>query len=166
MKNNLFVRDKQGNYSISDTVTRSDIIAFAYQLLVPEFASNQFVSRPVDCVGFLKIALADLEREKFGIILLSARNQVIKFEILSVGTLDMASIHPREILRIIFENNAHSIILSHNHPSGDVTPSDADIRLTKRIQSALKLVDVVVRDHIIVGHNNFYSFSECGVLPL
>ncbi len=92
MKNYPFVKDQTGKYLTLDPVDKNQIIDLAYKLLIPEFMNNTFISSPIDCVEFLKIALADCSREKFSIVFLSTRNQVIDFKILFEGTISGATI--------------------------------------------------------------------------
>lgn len=92
------------------------------------------------------------------------RHRVIAFEELFHGTLDGASVHPREVLRKALAHNAAALIFAHNHPSGVAEPSDADRRLTRRLKDALALVDIRVLDHFVVGDGNAESFAERGFL--
>jgi DNA repair protein RadC len=89
---------------------------------------------------------------------------VIVFEELFRGTIDGASVHPREVVRRALAHNAAAVILSHNHPSGVAEPSRADIQLTRRLSEALALIDVRVLDHIVVGDDNGVSFAERGLI--
>ncbi len=99
-------------------------------------------------------------QEVFAIVFLDNRHRVIAYEELFYGTIDGASVHPREIVRKALEHNAAAVILAHNHPSGIAEPSTADERLTSRVREALGLIDVRVLDHIIVGGDTTYSFAE------
>lgn len=89
-----------------------------------------------------------------------------KEEVLFVGTLNENIIHPREIFKIALEEGAAAIILLHNHPSGDTTPSESDTAITKEILQAGKIVGIDVLDHIIVGENNYFSFKESGYIEV
>lgn len=110
--------------------------------------------------GFLCLKLAALEREVFGVLFLNAQNRLIAFETMFEGTLTQTAVYPREVARAALRHNAASVILAHNHPSGCMEPSKADILLTRSLQQALSLVDVKVLDHFVVGHTNAYSFAE------
>lgn len=102
--------------------------------------------------------------EYFGIINLNVKNKVNGIHILSKGTVDATLVHPREVFKAAFLNNASSIILFHNHPSGDPSPSKEDHEMTKRIVEAGKIMGINVIDHIVVGDGRYCSFKELGVL--
>ena len=109
-----------------------------------------------------RIGLAD--REHFVILALNTRNQITGINTVSVGSLDTSIVHPREVFKFAILSNASSIILAHNHPSGDISPSSDDIELTKRLQKAGE-VAIEVIDHIIIGHdNNYLSFRSKGII--
>jgi DNA repair protein RadC len=99
-------------------------------------------------------------KEKFIVISLNSANKIIQYNIISVGNLTSALVHPREVFRIAIENNSANIILMHNHPSGNCEPSNDDIQITKKLVDAGKLLDINVFDHVIIGNNNYYSFVE------
>ena len=113
---------------------------------------------------FLASRLRHLPYEVFACLFLDNRHRVIVFEELFRGTIDGASVHPREVVRCALQHNAAAVILSHNHPSGVAEPSRADIQLTRRLTEALALIDVRVLDHIVVGDGNGVSFAERGLL--
>jgi len=104
--------------------------------------------------------LRDKQREHLAALYLNARNEVVFKKHLFVGTLDANICHPREIFKYAIEKNAASIILVHNHPSGDPTPSKADLEITKRIQEAGKIMGIDVLDHVIISKNKIFSFKE------
>ena len=99
-------------------------------------------------------------------IWLNAHNRVIAWDEISQGTLTQCAVYPREIARLALKRNAASVILSHNHPSGEPTPSKADIFLTKGIMEILALIDVKVFDHMIVSGTKTASFAELGIAPI
>ena len=111
---------------------------------------------------YLQARLRDVPHEVFGCLYLDNRHRVIAFEELFRGTLDGASVHPREVVRAALKHNAAALIFAHNHPSGVAEPSDADRRLTRRLQDALALVDIRVLDHFVVGDGETVSFAERG----
>ncbi|MGH8280631.1 MAG: RadC family protein [Gammaproteobacteria bacterium] len=113
---------------------------------------------------YLITRLRDLPQEVFCCLYLDNRHRVVAFEELFHGTLDGASVHPREVLRKALGHNAAAIIFAHNHPSGVAEPSDADRRLTQRLKDALALVDIRVLDHFVVGDGKAVSFAERGLL--
>jgi len=113
---------------------------------------------------YLIAQLRDRAQEVFCCLYLDNRHRIIAFDELFHGTLDGASVHPREVLRKILAHNAAAVIFAHNHPSGMAEPSDADRRLTQRLKDALVLVDVRVLDHFVVGDGEAVSFAERGLL--
>jgi DNA repair protein RadC len=113
---------------------------------------------------FLVARLRDLPHEVFACLFLDNRHRVIAFEELFRGTLDGASVHPREVVKATLRHNAAALILAHNHPSGVAEPSDADRLITRRLREALGLVDVRVLDHFVVGDGEAVSFAERGWL--
>jgi DNA repair protein RadC len=114
---------------------------------------------------FLRINLAEKKSEVFACLFLDNRHRVIEYKELFYGTIDGASVHPREVVRRVIETNAAAVIFAHNHPSGMAEPSPADIRITQRLKEALALIDVRVLDHIIIGGMDDYtSFAERGLI--
>ena len=111
---------------------------------------------------YLKALLRHELHEVFGCLFLDSRHQVLTFEALFHGSIDNTSVHPRQVVKRALANNAAALILCHNHPSGNSTPSQADRKLTKRLQEALLLVDVRVLDHFIVGDGDPLSMAEYG----
>ncbi|MCA1805276.1 MAG: DNA repair protein RadC [Xanthomonadaceae bacterium] len=113
---------------------------------------------------YLHARLRDLPYEVFSCLFLDARHRVIVCEELFRGTLDGASVHPREVVKRALQLNAAALILAHNHPSGVAEPSQADQQLTRRLTDALRLVDIRVLDHLVVGDGETVSFAERGLL--
>lgn len=101
-----------------------------------------------------------LSKEHFKIAILDTKNQILVIENISIGTLNASIVHPREVFSIAIKRNANSIILIHNHPSGDPAPSNEDINITNRLIDAGNLVGIKVLDHIIIGDNKYISFRE------
>jgi DNA repair protein RadC len=122
------------------------------------------LENPAATRRFLTSRLRHLPHEVFACLFLDNRHRVIAFEELFRGTIDGASVHPREVVRRVLHFNAAAVILAHNHPSGVPEPSRADITLTRRLTDALALVDVRVLDHFIVGEDGGVSFAERGLL--
>ncbi len=112
---------------------------------------------------FVKLQLATYEHEVFACLMLDNRNRVIAFRELFRGTIDGASVYPREVVKQVLADNAAAVIFAHNHPSGIAEPSQADIAITERLKKALALIDVRVLDHLIVGEE-VTSFAERGLL--
>jgi DNA repair protein RadC len=122
------------------------------------------LSAPSATREYLKTLLAPQERELFLVLALDNRHRVIASEILFAGTIDGASVHPREVVKCALRHNAAAVIFSHNHPSGVAEPSQADELITKRLRDALALVDIRVLDHFVIGAGSTCSFAERGLL--
>ncbi|MEM6640829.1 MAG: DNA repair protein RadC [Pseudomonadota bacterium] len=122
------------------------------------------LTNPDNTRAFLHAQLRDLEHEVFCCLYLDNRNRVIEFEELFRGTIDGASVYPREVVKLALAYNAAAVIFAHNHPSGVAEPSNADERITQRLVKALALVDIRVLDHMIVGDTGCVSLAERGVL--
>ncbi len=118
---------------------------------------------PEETRNYLRIRLADHPNEVFACLFLDTRHRLIAYNELFQGTIDGASVHPREVVRKAMKHNAAAVILAHNHPSGIAEPSHADEQITRRLQQALALIDVKVLDHIIVGDGEMTSLAERGV---
>jgi len=123
-----------------------------------------FLNDPDATRDYLLAALGDAPRELFGCLLLDTRHCVLHFEILFQGTIDGAAVYPREVVKLALEHNAAAVILTHNHPSGVAEPSQADQAITRRIDNALKTVDIRLLDHCIVGNGTVVSMAELGLL--
>lgn len=113
---------------------------------------------------YLKARLRAYAHEVFACIFLDNRHRVIELEELFNGTIDGASIHPREVVKRALHHNAAAVIFAHNHPSGVAEPSQSDLAITRRLNDALALVDIRVLDHFIVGDREVLSFAERGLL--
>ena len=124
-------------------------------------SKGQAFNHPETVARFLAHKLSFQSREQFVILLLDQQHQLIHNETLFKGTLNQSEVHPREVIKTALEHNAAAVILAHNHPSGDPTPSQCDIELTNRLNSALCLVDIKVLDHIILGDaGRWHSFAQ------
>ncbi len=117
-----------------------------------------------ELVNYCKAVLGGLKDEQFRVIYLNAQNRIIDDESIQEGIVNQAVVYPRKVLENALKQKASAIILLHNHPSGNVRPSDADIRLTRTIQETAKVLDILVHDHIIIGENRFFSFREEGIM--
>jgi DNA repair protein RadC len=120
------------------------------------------IGRPRDVVGLLT-DIKDEKKEFFIALFLNARNQVIKKETISIGSLNASLVHPREVFSPAVGSSAASVILAHNHPSGDVTPSREDVELTKRMVQAGELMGIEVLDHLVVASERFLSMKEANL---
>jgi DNA repair protein RadC len=122
------------------------------------------VASPEDIVSFLAPELHAFDRECFKTVLLNTKNGLISVEDISVGTINASLVHAREVFRGAIAKNAFSLILVHNHPSGDPTPSENDIRITEQLKNAGEIIGIRVIDHIIIGNETFYSFQNESIL--
>ena len=125
---------------------------------------GEVLSSPAATRRYLTIELRDRPHEVFACLYLDNRHRVIAFEELFRGTIDGASVHPREVVKQALDRNAAAVIFAHNHPSGVAEPSHADQRLTRRLTEALGLVDIRVLDHLVIGDGEVVSFAERGLL--
>ena len=121
------------------------------------------ISCPADTIPFLD-GIKDQQKEHFMSLYLNARNQVIHREIISIGSLSASIVHPREVFAVAISHSSASIILGHNHPSSDVSPSKDDIELTKRLVKAGEIIGIEILDHIIISQSDFLSMKERGLM--
>lgn len=131
---------------------------------VSEVAIREKISGSRDVFEYFQNNLADNQYEEFWILLLNRANKIIRKIIISQGGIAGTVADPKKIFKAALENNASSMILCHNHPSGNIKPSEADIKLTKKLKDAGTLMDISVLDHIIIGDNAYYSFADEGLL--
>lgn len=164
-----------GCYGLSDGVLSYRHELAAHECSVIDAALSilgRYLREPGKALGnpsavkdYLQLAIGCESREVFGVLYLNNQHQLIAFENHFLGTLAEARVYPREILRAALRHNAAAVVLSHNHPSGNVSPSTADIALTTDIRAALVHVDVRMLDHVIVAPGKAMSMAECGLLP-
>jgi DNA repair protein RadC len=122
------------------------------------------VSKSSDIARFLQVSLQDRQQEVFGVLYLNRANRINHFEIVSEGGITGTVADPRIILKKALEQNAVSIIVCHNHPSGNLQPSRADEQLTQRLKEAAQLLDIHMLDHVIVSEQGYYSFADEGLI--
>ena len=158
-----FIHDGNGQYETVRPASETEILAQARQILESRVRGNP-VENPDAATDYLRMQLADYEREMFGCLFLDTRHNVIAFEILFQGTIDSATVHPREVVKRALGLNAAAIIISHNHPSGTPEPSQADTAITRRIVEACRLVDIRVLDHIVVATAGAVSLASRGLV--
>jgi DNA repair protein RadC len=117
-----------------------------------------------ELIEYCKTYMGGLKDERFCVIYLDAQNRMTDIETIQEGIVNQAVVYPRKVLENALKQKASAVILVHNHPSGHVKPSDADIRLTKTIQETARILDIIVHDHVIIGENRFFSFREEGLI--
>lgn len=122
------------------------------------------ITSPEEAYKVLRAQLTHRNQETFVVLLLNSKNTLIRIHTVSVGTLDASIVHPREVFEPAIRASASAIILAHNHPSGDPTPSREDIALTKRLAKVAELVGIELLDHVVVGDNRYLSLKEKGCL--
>ena len=145
------------------------LLKLIFELVEKELYKNTFsktitISDNYKLLEYLKFSLSYKSKEIFKIIFLNTQNELLKDENLFFGTIDRSSIYIREIIEKVLAYNAKSIILVHNHPSGSLKPSKADLIVTNKIKEVLEVMDVKILDHIIISKNGYFSFLEEGVL--
>ncbi len=140
------------------------VLEMARRHLAERLQRDDALCSPDDTRRYLSAQLRDLRHEVFACLFLDTRHRVIRFEPLFNGTIDGASVYPREVVRRALDCNAAAVILAHNHPSGVAEPSQADLAITRRLREALGLVDIRVLDHIVIGDGETVSLAERGLL--
>ena len=133
------------------------------QDLEPEL-KNYDIKNPQSVVKAIRASIKDKAKEHFKLILLDTRNKIIGISTISIGTLNASLVHPREIFKEAIIHNSASVVLAHNHPSGDPEPSEEDLTITERLVESGKILGIEVIDHIIIGKTNFSSFKERGLI--
>ena len=156
--------EASGTYVMESPVTEADILQMAQQLAMSRLSKGRALSEPKQVFSHLQTLLQYHEYEVFALVLLDSKHRVIGFRELFRGTLDGASVYPREVVKIALEHNAAAIIMVHNHPSGDPEPSQADHTLTTTLKNALNMVGIRILDHVVVGHDGCVSLAERGYL--
>ena len=147
------------------TVSDDEIIQKALVILDSRLKTSEFTTTcPDDTKKYLRLKLQEQEREVFVCLYFDNRHQLIEYEELFYGTIDGASVYPREVVKRALQVNAAALIIAHNHPSGIAEPSQADINITHRIKHALQTVDIRLLDHLIVGGSSVTSLAETGEL--
>ena len=118
------------------------------------------ISRSKDVFDLFHERLKDKKQEEFYVLMLNSKNNIVSEKLITKGILDASIVHPREIFKEAIKNSASKIILVHNHPSGDPSPSSEDLEITKKLQEAGQMVDIKVLDHVIIGNGSYFSLKE------
>lgn len=153
-----------GTYLVESPVSEADILLMAKQLAGQRLRRGRTLTTPNAVFSHLQMLLGGYEYEVFALLMLDSKHRILDFEELFRGTLDSASVYPREVVKLCLKHNAAAVILVHNHPSGDPEPSQADLALTRKLQDALNLVDIRTLDHVVVGLEGCVSLAELGHL--
>lgn len=154
--------------SIDGIGKRKELAIFAVHELSRRYLKQQHlpitIHGPEDAADYARQQLAMETKEHFCILLLNTKNHIIGWHVISIGNLTGTVVHPREVFAPAIVHHAASIILSHNHPSGDPSPSREDIAVTQRLVKSGQILDIAVLDHIIIGGSRFVSMKEKGLL--
>ncbi|WP_321275943.1 RadC family protein [Thiomicrorhabdus indica] len=154
--------DKAGYYKTEELLDNEAIFKMANYLARQQLKKGRAISSPSDCFAALQTLLQTLEHEVFGLVYLDQQHCIINHEILFRGTINQASVYPRELIKSALSHNAAAVILFHNHPSGCTKPSNADDQLTEQIKTAFEHIEIRVVDHVIVGHSDLFSYAQSG----
>lgn len=156
----LFRKTRAGRYEPATIHEVREAASRTYDVL----AELDQVQQPAQAAEIIRQRLRGERRELFGCLWQDTRHRTLAWTTPFYGTIDGASVYPREVVREALHYNAAAVILAHNHPSGDPEPSQADHAITRRIREALMLIDVRVLDHVVVGHHSTVSLAERGLI--
>ena len=149
---------------------RVDIVSISQKKLVickenSFLYENRRISGPIDSVEILSQFLLNNDREKMVVMSLNTKNEPTNISVVSIGSLNAAICHPREIFKISVKTNANAIIIGHSHPSGDPKPSNEDVSITNRLKEVGEIIGIRLLDHLIIGgEDKYFSFKEKGLL--
>ncbi|WP_017756905.1 RadC family protein [Pseudacidovorax intermedius] len=152
---------------LGGTAKRAELLAvmeLARRAMAQRLAERPAFETPDAVAQYLQLHLAHKPHEVFAVLFLDTRHHLLAMEELFRGTLSQTSVYPREVVQRALHHGAAAVVLAHNHPSGDVQPSRADLALTESLRAALALLDVRVLDHVIVGPGRFLSMAQQGLL--
>ena len=136
----------------------------ARRYLADRIVDMDYIQSSEDVLDYLRHNLRDKSQELFMVIYLNGRNQILKMETLFEGTLNTSAVYPREVVKKALENDASALVLVHNHPNGNPSPSQEDLTITKKLKEAAKTIDIYIHDHLIIAGNDVYSFSDHGLI--
>lgn len=160
-----FVNEASGLYKANRRLSADQIVKAAKAIVAQRVNKGDgFFTNPDKIRALLALHLANYEHEVFICIFLDNQNQVISMEEMFTGTIDSASIYPREVVKRALALNAAAVVFAHNHPSGITQPSQTDKRITIKLIDSLSLVDIRVLDHFIIGGAESFSFAEHGLI--
>lgn len=156
--------ETQADYSSEATPKNQGIIDQALALLEGKLLTGDVLNSASVITDYLKLKV-NHKKEHFYLLSLNSRLRLIACDLISIGTVKDAYVHPREVAEKALERGAAAVVFSHNHPSGHLSPSSADHKLTKQLCSMFRVMDINPLDHIIVTYDSSYSFAEMGVMP-
>lgn len=140
------------------------VLEMARRALTQELQENTVMNSPLAVKQFLQLELAQLKHEVFAVLFLDVHNRLLSYQPMFRGSLAQTMVYPREVAKLALNLGADGVVLAHNHPSGAIQPSKSDLVLTRTMQESLALIDVTVRDHIIVAQGKYLSMAEEGLL--
>ena len=136
----------------------------ARRYLADRIVDMDYIQSSEDVLNYLRHNLRDKSQELFMVIYLNGRNQILKMETLFEGTLNTSAVYPREVVKKALENDASALVLVHNHPNGNPSPSQDDLTITKKLKEAARTIDIYIHDHLIIAGNDVYSFADHGLI--
>ncbi len=151
------------HYFVETQMTDNQVLEKAAEIVASRYQRGETFTQSQTTKDYLQFKLGGYEREVFAVLFLDNQHRLIKYEEVFFGTINAANVYPREIVKLALHHNAAAVIFAHNHPSGLPEPSDADRRITQRLQETMALIDVRVLDHFVVGEFCL-SFAEKGYL--
>lgn len=157
----FYVRNSLGRYVLASS---DQVMQVARFLANEKLPLGTAIVSPSDITDFLRTKFVGLEREVFYVVFLSAGHKIIHHTEMFYGTIDRNNIYPREILKEALKHNAAAIVLAHNRPSGNATPSEGDMALNLRIKECMRVVDIRVLDHFVIGGETYASMAEAGMM--
>lgn len=140
------------------------VLEMARRALTQELKENTVMHSPLAVKQFLQLELAQLKHEVFAVLFLDVQNRLLSYQPMFRGSLAQTMVYPREVAKMALTLGADGVVLAHNHPSGALQPSKSDLQLTRTMQESLALIDVKVRDHIIVAQGKYLSMAEEGLM--
>ena len=147
-----------------NAVEQDTLIGLALSVLASRHPKGEPLTTPAKMQEYFQLGYGQLEHEVFSLVLLDNRHRLIDVEEMFRGTVDGASVYPREVVKTALKRNASAVVFVHNHPSGIAEPSEADKHITEQLKHALALVGVRVLDHLVVSHESAVSFAQRGLL--
>lgn len=145
-------------------MNRINIVTIKMEKVKSMLVENKNVTSPKEVYKIIAEYLKGVDREHLVLLTLDTKNVITSITTISIGSLNTSIVHPREVFKTAILSNAASIILAHNHPSGDSTPSKEDINITDRIKESSKILGIDLLDHLIIGDDNYISLKEKGIL--
>lgn len=149
---------------LAKAITLSAAFEISRRIQASAFGDNPILRTPEDVAKFFIPLLRGVRQERFYVVLLNSSNRITRIKLITEGTLNASLVHPREVFRFAITETAASIILVHNHPSGNCTPSQEDLEITQKLVEAGKLIDIAILDHLIIAEDRFTSLAKLGYI--